>query len=188
MGFKSFWSLWIYWINPVFVYVSFNTQIVKMVVKKQIHMYVRVINLKIKIFPDFRVFILSPIPKNENPEITGILQKGHNTEMWECSFKSSCNAVQMTSNSKSFSHIPNLVAGIWVLKTFESSGFINLISFWLCQFQHSKSWNNDRKTGPHASELYRSKNKNFLWFPGFHFETYTQKRKFGNHGNSAKQP
>ena len=38
-------------------------------------MYVRVINLKIKIFPDFRVFILSPIPKNENPEITGILQK-----------------------------------------------------------------------------------------------------------------
>ena len=134
MGFKSFWSLWIYWINPVFVYVSFNTQIVKIVVKKQIHLYVSVINPKIKTFRDFRVFVLSPIPKNENSEITEILQKGHNTEMWECSFKSSWNAVQMTSNSKSFSHIANLVAGIWGLKAFDPSGYINLIPFLLCQF------------------------------------------------------
>ena len=34
-----------------------------------------------KIFRDFRISVLSPIPKNENPEITEILQKGHNTEM-----------------------------------------------------------------------------------------------------------
>ena len=40
----------------------------------------------------------------------------------------------MTSNSKSFTHIPNLVTGIWVLKTFDPAGFINLISFSLCQF------------------------------------------------------
>ena len=44
-------------------------------------MYLSVINPKIKISHDFRVFVLSPIPKNENSEITEILQKGHNTEM-----------------------------------------------------------------------------------------------------------
>ena len=99
-----------------FRHVSFNTQKVKIVIKKQVHIHLSFIDPKIKIFRDFWVFILSSIPKNENSEITEILQKGHNTEMWECSFKSSWNAVQMTSNSKSFSHIANLVAGIWVFK------------------------------------------------------------------------
>ena len=46
----------------------------------------------------------------------------------------------------------------------------------------------DWKTDLHAFELYRSKNKNFLWFPGFRFELYTQKRKLGNHGNPTKTP
>ena len=78
---------------------------------------------------------MSPILKNENSEITEILQKGYNTEMWECNFKISWNAVQMTSNSKSFSHIANLVAGIWSLKAFDPCGYINLISFLLCQFK-----------------------------------------------------
>ena len=52
--------------------------------------------------------------------------------MWECSFKSSWNAVQMTSNSKSFSRIGNLVAGIQSLKAFDPGGYINLIPFLLC--------------------------------------------------------
>ena len=43
---------------------------------------------KTKIFRDFRVFVFSPIPNNENSEITEILKKVHNTEMWERSFKS----------------------------------------------------------------------------------------------------
>ena len=34
---------------------------------------------KIKFFCDFWVFVLSPTPKNENSEITEILQKRHNT-------------------------------------------------------------------------------------------------------------
>ena len=63
-----------------------------------------------------------------------ILQKCYNTEIWECSFKNSWNAVQMTSNSKSFGHIANHVAGIWVLKVFDPSAYINLIIFLLCQF------------------------------------------------------
>ena len=75
MGIKSFWPLWIYWIEPVFVYVSFNTETVKIVVKTQIHMHCSVINQKIKIFCDFRVFVINPIPKNENSEITEIHQK-----------------------------------------------------------------------------------------------------------------
>ena len=36
---------------------------------------------KIRIFRNFRVFILSPTPKNKNSEITDILQKSYNTEM-----------------------------------------------------------------------------------------------------------
>ena len=36
---------------------------------------------KIKILRDFRVFVLSPTPKNENSEITEILQKLYNTEI-----------------------------------------------------------------------------------------------------------
>ena len=32
------------------------------------------------------------------------------------------------------------------------------------------------------------KKKDFLWYPGFRFEPYAQKQKFGNHGNSTKQP
>ena len=51
--------------------------------------------------------------------------------MWECSFKSSWNAVQMTSNSKSFSHIASLVAGIWGLKAFDPSGYITFDSLFV---------------------------------------------------------
>ena len=29
------------------------------------------------------------------------------------------------------------------------------------------------------------KNKDFLGYPGFRFEPYAQKQKFGNHGNST---
>ena len=65
----------------VFVYVSFNIKTVKIMVKKQIRMHLNVINPKIKIFSDFWVFVLSLIPKNENSEITEILQKRHNTKM-----------------------------------------------------------------------------------------------------------
>ena len=101
-----------------FVYFIFNAQKVEIKIEKQIHMHLNFIVPKMKLFRGFRVFVLSPILKNEKPEITEVLQKGHNTEMWACSFKSSRNAVQTLSNSKSFSHIANLVAGIWVFKSF----------------------------------------------------------------------
>ena len=39
------------------------------------HIYLSFIDPKIKIFRDFRVFVLSSIPKKENSEITEILQK-----------------------------------------------------------------------------------------------------------------
>ena len=44
-------------------------------------MYLKFADLTIEILRDFRVFILSDIPKNENSEITEIAQKAHNTEM-----------------------------------------------------------------------------------------------------------
>ena len=44
-------------------------------------MYLNFADPKIKIFRDFWVFALSPVPKIENPEITEIQQEGHNTEM-----------------------------------------------------------------------------------------------------------
>ena len=39
------------------------------------HMHFNFIDSKINIFRDFRGFVLSPITKNKNLEITGILQK-----------------------------------------------------------------------------------------------------------------
>ena len=68
-------------LSVLFICFSFNAEKVQIVVEKQIHMHLNSIDPKIKIFCDFRVFVLSPIPKNENSEITEILQKHHNTEI-----------------------------------------------------------------------------------------------------------
>ena len=57
-----------------FLLCQFTTQKVKIVIKKQVHIYLSFIDPKIKIFRNFRVFILGSIPKNENSEITEILQ------------------------------------------------------------------------------------------------------------------
>ena len=59
----------------VVVYFSFNAQKVEILIEIQIHMHLNFIDPKIKISRDFRVFVLSPIPKNENSEVTEILQK-----------------------------------------------------------------------------------------------------------------
>ena len=87
-------------------------------VKTQIHMHWSAINQKIKIFHDFRVFALCPIPKNENSEIPEIRQKLQNTEMWVCNFKNSLNTVQTTSVSKWSSHVANHAEADWDLKAF----------------------------------------------------------------------
>ena len=102
---------------------------VKIVVKTQIHMHWNVINQKIKIFRDFRVFVLSPKPKNENLEIPEIHQKLQNTEIWVCNFKNSLNTVQTTSISKWFSHIANHAAANCVLKAFDHYEYIELSLF-----------------------------------------------------------
>ena len=44
-------------------------------------MHLNFLDPKIKIFRDFRVVVLRPIPKNENSEITKIDQKPQNTEI-----------------------------------------------------------------------------------------------------------
>ena len=44
-------------------------------------MHLNFLDPKIEIFSDFRVFIISLTAKNENLEITEILQKRHNTEI-----------------------------------------------------------------------------------------------------------
>lgn len=75
-----------------------------------------------KIFCDLRVFVLSPKPRNENSEIAEILQKRHGTkisESLEC-----WNATQMTSNSKRFIDITNLVTGSCFLELLTPSRFI----------------------------------------------------------------
>ena len=60
---------------------------------------------KIKIFRNFRVFVLIPIPISETSKITEILEKRYNAELWECSFKNSWNTAQMTTSSKWFTDI-----------------------------------------------------------------------------------
>ena len=65
-----------------FLCFSFIAQKVEIVIEKQIHMYLNFIDPKRKkLFCNFWVFVLSPIPKNKNSEITEILQKHHNTEI-----------------------------------------------------------------------------------------------------------
>ena len=84
----------------IVVYFSFNTHKVEIVIKKYIHMHLNILDLKIKIFCDLRVFVLSSIPKYENPGIVEMLQKRYNTEIRKCTFKNSSNALQITSTSK----------------------------------------------------------------------------------------
>ena len=67
--------------SSVFFYFSFYAQKVEIVIEKQVHIHLNFIDPRIRIFHDFRVFVLSPILKNKDSEITEILQKGHNTEM-----------------------------------------------------------------------------------------------------------
>ena len=44
-------------------------------IEKQIHMYLKFADLKTEIFRDFLVFVLSPIPHNDNSEVKEIRQK-----------------------------------------------------------------------------------------------------------------
>ena len=69
------------------LFMSILTLKKSIVVEKQTRMHSSVINLKIKIIHDFQGFLLSLTPKNENLEITEILQECHNTEIWGYSFK-----------------------------------------------------------------------------------------------------
>ena len=64
-----------------------------------------VINQKTKIFHDFRVFVINPIPKKENSEITEIHQKPKILKCEYVTSKTLENAAQKTSTSKWFSHI-----------------------------------------------------------------------------------
>ena len=66
-----------------------------------------VLNQKIKIFRDFWVFIINPIPKNENSEIIEIHQRPKILESEFCNLKNPWNAVQKTLISKWFIHIAN---------------------------------------------------------------------------------
>ena len=56
----------------VFAYFSFSTEKVKIEIKKRVHIHLSFIETQIKIFRDFRVFVLSPMLRNENSEITEI--------------------------------------------------------------------------------------------------------------------
>ena len=100
-------------------------------IKKQMPMYLNSADPKIKIFRDFRVFVLSPIPKGENSEITEIYQKPQNTEIWECNFKNPWIIVQMTSFSKWSSHLANHVP--YVSRDSDNCRFVKL-SLFFCLF------------------------------------------------------
>ena len=120
-------------LNWVFVYFSFSTQKVNIMIKKQIHMYLNFADPSIKNFHDFWVFVLSHILKNENLEIMEIHQKPKNTEIWECKY---WNIVQMISFSKWFSHHTNHVPYFCLSRDFGSSKFVKLsLLFFFCLLQ-----------------------------------------------------
>ena len=149
-------------------------------------MHLKFVGPKIEIFRDFWVFVLRGMPKNENSEISEILQKRHNTVIWEWSCKSSWNAVQMTSFSKWFNPIDIHGSYFCLLKASNPSRFMKLSAFLFILVLALKKLNSDQKISSYAFEICRHKNKDFPWFPGFRFEAYTQKRKLGNLGNFTK--
>ena len=81
------------------------------------------------IFRSFLVFVLNPIPRNENSKITETYEKPKNAEIWVRNFKNPWNAVQITSNLLWINHIANHTAAIWVLKAFDTSEYIKLSPF-----------------------------------------------------------
>ena len=140
------------------------------------------------IFCSFGVFVLSPIPKNENSEIAETHQKPRNTEIWVRNFKNPRNIVQTTSRLQWFSHIANHAAAIWVLKPFDPSEYIKFSPFLFMSVLILKQLQSGQNTDPHALECYKPENKDFPWFPSSRFVPYTQKQKLGNPGNSSKTP
>ena len=98
---------------------------------------------------------------------------------WKFSIIRNWNTFHMTSNSKWFRHIVHhVVAGLCLLIASNSSRFIKLSPFFfLCQFQHSKSHNSGRKMKPHVFERYQPENKDYPWFPGFCFKSFTPKNE-----------
>ena len=61
-------------------------------------MHLNFVDPQKKIFRDFGVLVLSPLPKNENSETTEVLQKPKDTEIWEYNFKNPWNAVNQSQN------------------------------------------------------------------------------------------
>ena len=117
---------------------------------------------------------------NKSLEIMEILQNRYSTEIWECSFKDNWNAIQMKSNSKSLNHIANHAAGIWVLKAFDPAELVFVYFF------NTKAVKIMVKNQIHMNlSIINPKNKG-LWFSGFPFWPYAQKRKPRNHRNSTK--
>ena len=109
---------------------------------------------------------------------------------------------------KTIHHIANHVAGIWVLKAVDPSGYNELTPFLFMSIFDKKidkkftkifffvyvNFNTqivkiviEKQIQMYFSAI-KPKMDIFLWFPGFRFEPYTQKQKLGNHGNSKKWP
>ena len=134
-------------------------------------MHLNIINPKIKIFRDFPVFILSPIPKFENSKFTEMPQNHHNTQIWECSFKNSWYVLQITSTSKWFTHTSSQVPVVCLLRASNPSKLIRLSSFLLISiFALKKLKSRDQKIGPYVFEICRPKNREIPWFPVFRYQ------------------
>ena len=56
------------------------------------------------------------------------------------------------------------------------------------KFWQLKYWKTNTKVNLINFEKKKLKNKDFIWYPCFCFESYAQNQKHGNHRNSKKQP
>ena len=141
-------------------------------------------------FRSFRVFVLSPMPKSENSEITETHQKPRNTEIWLGNFKNPRNIAQITSKLQWFNHIANHAVAIWILKAFDPSEYINFFFFKV--FYVSFNTQTVRivvKTQIHMHcSVINQKIKIFHDFRVFVLCPIPKKRKLGNAGNSSKTP
>ena len=118
-------------LNWVLIYFTYSPWKVKIMIKKQIHMYLNFGDLRKKNFCDF---VLNPIPENENSKIREIDQKPQNTEIWECNFKNSWNIIQMRSFSHWFSYLANHVSYVCLSRDSDTSRFVILSLFFVVYF------------------------------------------------------
>ena len=112
--------------------------------KNELQKNLNFIDLKIKIFRDFQVCVLSFLPKNESLKIMETPQKFHNTDIWESIFKNidmlfKFNQTQtdtLTLLVYSFWHLKKITVHTWIGVRATNPGWYVLYYYYYYYYYH----------------------------------------------------